>query len=108
MAEITLQEILTNKKHELRKKDIVTIIEYDDISKIITSNNIIFTEKQKSMYVYCIIQNPLIKIIDVSHLCKNNIIKKFQLLVTHNEEIPEIYGADTIKINIIQYKNLDY
>lgn len=108
MHETTVHEMIENKTHELYKKDIITIIEYDDISKIITSNNIIFTEKGKSINVYCIIKNPLIKIIDVSNLCKNNIIKKFQILITHNETEPEIFGSDTVKINIIKYSDLNY
>ena len=109
--ERTLENIIGYKVNnkELLTKDILTIIEYDGVSSMINSNNLIFTEKQKSVVIYCILRNPDIKQLDFSQITANNVIKRFNIFIMHKEnKIPDIYGTDGIKINIINYSDLSY
>jgi hypothetical protein len=109
--ERTLDNIIgyQNNHKQLLTQDLITIIEYDGLSKILTSNNLIFTEKQKSIYVYCIIRNSEIDELDFSHICSNNVVKKFQVFIMHKEQkVPQINGTDNITVNIITYNDLLY
>ena len=109
--ERTLENIIgyQNNRKQLLTQDLITIIEYDGLSKILTSNNLIFTEKQKSINIYCIIRNTSIKELDFSYICSNNVIKKFQVFIMHKEsQIPQINGTDNIAVNIINYNDLLY
>ncbi len=108
---LTLENIIDNKINykQLLTQDLTTIIEYDGLSKILNSNNLIFTEKQKSVYVYCIVRNSSIKQLDFTHICLNNVIKKFQIFIMYKDEkIPQIHGTESVKVNIIRYNDLMY
>ena len=109
--ERTLDNIMgyQNNRKQLVVQDLITIIEYDGLSKILTSNNLIFTEKHKSINIYCVIRNPKIDTLDFSHICSNNVIKKFHIFLMHRDnQIPQIHGTDGIKINFISYNDLAY
>jgi hypothetical protein len=109
--EQTIENIIGHKTihKQLLTQDIVTIIEYNGLTKIITSNNLIFSEKHKSIYIYCIIRNSQIETLDFSQICDNNVIKKFNIFLMYKEhKIPEINATNSTKINIISYNDLSY
>ena len=109
--ERTLENIIgfKNNKKQLLTQDISTIIEYDGISKILKSNNLIFTEKHKIISIYCIIQNSEIGKLDFSEICHNNIVRKFKVFLMYKEnKIPNIITTYDAKVNIISYNDLNY
>jgi hypothetical protein len=85
--------------------DITTVIEYDHTSHILTSNNLILNCKGKELYIYCIVRGTSIKAIDAQYISKNNTIKRFKLLITHNQESPKIFIDDNVKIEINEINN---